>query len=411
MNPFKYLIMIPFGWVLRQLYLLVGNYGLALILFSLLVKLILLPLSIKAKRSTMKMSRISPMLTALQKKYGDDKQRYNQAVMDLYKEEGVSPTGGCLWSLLPIAIVIPLYYVIRAPLTYIVGLSAEQIQTVMDVLSSHGVEIASTGRDAFYAQILASNHIGSYLEEISAALPGVSTKLLNLNYNFLGINLAATPTFKFWANGITWASVGLFLIPWISGASQLVSSLISQKLNNSVVSNDKGEKDSSAADAVNASTKGMLYMMPLFSVYIGFIMPAAIAIYWIAQAVFTVLQEVFMTKLLRKNYDAEDAARKLKVLEAEAAEAEKARVRAEKRAAGITDESTSKKKQQQRKEQSQQQELAAKFADDSVAPEKSVEELKSYSGDPERPYSRGRAYKPERYGRKDTGAAPLQDEQ
>ena len=404
MNPFKYLIMIPFGWVLRQLYLLVGNYGLALILFSLLVKLILLPLSIKAKRSTMKMSRISPMLTALQKKYGDDKQRYNQAVMDLYKEEGVSPTGGCLWSLLPIAIVIPLYYVIRAPLTYIVGLSAEQIQTVMDVLSSHGVEIASTGRDAFYAQILASNHIGSYLEEISAALPGVSTKLLNLNYNFLGINLAATPTFKFWANGPVPDPLDLRRVP----AGQ---SLISQKLNNSVVSNDKGEKDSSAADAVNASTKGMLYMMPLFSVYIGFIMPAAIAIYWIAQAVFTVLQEVFMTKLLRKNYDAEDAARKLKVLEAEAAEAEKARVRAEKRAAGITDESTSKKKQQQRKEQSQQQELAAKFADDSVAPEKSVEELKSYSGDPERPYSRGRAYKPERYGRKDTGAASSQDEQ
>ena len=400
MNPFKYLIMIPFGWVLRQLYLFVGNYGLALILFSLLVKVILLPFSIKSKRSMMKMNRVSPMLAALQKKYGDDKQRYNQAVMALYKEEGVSPTGGCLWSLLPIAIVIPLYYVIRSPLTYIVGLNAEQVQSVMDVLVANGVEFATSGREAFYQQITAASHIHTYIDQIRAVVPNI----LDINYNFLGINLSATPKFKFWTEGFSWGSIGLFLIPWISGLSQLASSLLSQKLNNSVATNDKGEKDDKAADAVNSSAKGMLYMMPLFSVYIGFIMPAAIAVYWVAQAIFTGLQEVFLTKLLRKEYDAEDTEKKLRVLQQEAEEAERARKREERLASGQIDgkENISKKKLERMKEQAQQQELASKFGSSEASEEKSLDEMKSYSGDPDRPYSRGRSYKPERYGRKDS---------
>ncbi len=400
MNPFKYLIMIPFGWVLKQLYLLVGNYGLALILFSLLVKLLLLPLSMKSKKNMMKMNRISPMLAALQKKYGSDQQRYNQAVMELYKEEGVSPTGGCLWSLLPIIIIIPLYYVIRSPLTYIMGLSAEEVTSVIDILAKNGVEIAT---NEYYYQITAASHIHQYINEIRAAVPGI----LDINYSFLGINLSTKPVFSFWNNGYSWNSIGLFLIPWVSGLSQLGSSIFSQKLNNSVATNEKGEKDASAAAAANSSTKVMLYLMPLMSVYIGFQMPASISVYWIAQAVFTALQELFLTKYYRKSYDAEDAEKKLRVLQQEAEEAEKARIRAEKRAAGLVDgtENTSKKKLRQQREQDNARELREKFG--SAEEEKTApEERKGYSGDPERPYSRGRAYKPERYGRKSGAEDP-----
>ena len=395
MNPFKYLIMIPFGWVLRQLYLLVNNYGLALILFSLLVKLILLPFSMKGKKSMMKMNRISPMVAALQKKYGDDKQRYNQAVMELYKEEGVSATGGCLWSLLPMLILIPLYYVIRSPLTYIMGLSAEQVTSVIDVLGKNGVEIVTSN---YYYQITAAAHIHQYIDAVRAAVPDI----LDINYSFLGVNLSAKPVFSFWNSGFSWASIGLFLIPWLSGLSQMLSSLFSQKLNNSVATNDKGEKDANAAAAANSSMKTMLYLMPLMSVYIGFQMPASISIYWIAQAVFSFVQEYFLTVHYRKTYDAEDAEKKLRILQQEAEEAEKARIRAEKRAAGLVDgtENTSKKKLQKQREQEQQRELREKFGTGTEeAPEDKPEERKGYSGDPERPYSRGRAYKPERYGR------------
>ena len=395
MNPFKYLIMIPFGWVLRQLYVLVGNYGLALILFALLVKVLLLPMSIKSKRSMLKINRLSPMMNALKKKYGDDQQRYNQALVELYKEEKISPTGGCLWSFLPILIMIPLYYVIRSPLTYIMGLQEDQVTEVINVLTQNGVSIDTS---LYYYQITAASYIHQFYDAIRAVVPDI----MDMNFSFLGIDLGATPQFMFWKEGISWAKVGAFLIPLISGASQFGMSILSQKLNNSVATNDKGEKDASAAATANQSMKMMLYFMPLFSVYIGFTMSASISIYWIAQAVFSAGQELLLHQIFRKTYDEEDAAKRLRVLEQEAEEAEKARLRAERRAAGLTDgtENTSKKKLQKQQKLDQQRELQEKFGTKEEKAEE-AEEMKGFSGDPERPYSRGRAYKPERYsGRK-----------
>ena len=112
------IIRVPFGYLLEWLYQFTSNYGLALILFSLVVKLVLLPLSIKSKKSMLKMSRLAPLTKDIEAKCGDDKQKYQQEVMALYKEEGVSTTGGCLWSFIPLLILFPLYYVIREPLTY-----------------------------------------------------------------------------------------------------------------------------------------------------------------------------------------------------------------------------------------------------------------------------------------------------
>ena len=395
MNPFKYLIMIPFGWLLRQLYVFVGNYGLALILFALLVKVLLLPMSIKSKRNMLKLNRLSPMMNALKKKYGDDQQRYNQALVELYKQENVSPTGGCLWSFLPIFIMIPLYYVIRSPLTYIMGLQEDQVTDIINVLAQNGVSIDTS---LYYYQITAASYVHEFYDAIRAVVPDV----LDMNFTFLGIDLGATPKFMFWNDGLTWGHIGAFLIPLVSGASQFGMSVLSQKLNNSVATNDKGEKDASAAATANQSMKMMLYFMPLFSVYIGFTMSASISIYWIAQAVFSAGQELLLHQIFRKSYDEEDAAKRLRVLEQEAEEAEKARLRAERRAAGLTDgtENTSKKKLQKQLKQDQQRELQEKFGTKEEKDE-SAEEVKGFSGDPERPYSRGRAYKPERYsGRK-----------
>ena len=112
------LIRVPFGYLLDWLYTFTNSYGLALILFSLIVKLVLLPMSVKSKKSMLKMSRLSPQVKALEAKYGDDKQKYQLAVQQMYKEEGVSMGGGCLWSFIPLLILLPLYNVIREPITY-----------------------------------------------------------------------------------------------------------------------------------------------------------------------------------------------------------------------------------------------------------------------------------------------------
>lgn len=118
------LIRVPFGYLLDWLYTFTNSYGLALILFSLIVKLVLLPMSVKSKKSMLKMSRLSPQVKALEAKYGDDKQKYQLAVQQMYKEEGVSMGGGCLWSFIPLLILLPLYNVIREPITYMMHNSA-----------------------------------------------------------------------------------------------------------------------------------------------------------------------------------------------------------------------------------------------------------------------------------------------
>ena len=108
MNGLGDLIKIPFGYLLDWLYQFTTNYGLSLILFAIIIKLVLLPASIKSKKSTMKMSRIQPRVQALQEKYAGDQQKQNEAIQALYKEEGISMGGGCLWSFLPLFILFPL---------------------------------------------------------------------------------------------------------------------------------------------------------------------------------------------------------------------------------------------------------------------------------------------------------------
>ena len=110
------IINVPFGYLLDWLYQFTTNYGVALILFAVIVQLVLLPITAKSKRSMMKMSRISPRLQEIKEKYANDQQKQTEAIQKLYKDENVSMTGGCLWSFVPLLILIPLYAVIREPI-------------------------------------------------------------------------------------------------------------------------------------------------------------------------------------------------------------------------------------------------------------------------------------------------------
>ena len=392
-------IKIPFGYLLDWLYQFAGNYGLALILFSLILKLVLLPMNAKSKKSMLKMSRIAPLAKALEAKYGDDKAKYQQELMNLYKEEGVSTTGGCLWSFIPLLILLPLYYVVREPLTYMMHIPAEDAARIVEIIGDH---VTYTG-NSFFHQLTAAAHVSTYSQEILEAIPTLSAEMLQpIDFSFLGLNLAQIPTWKVW-QATDWNGVGLFLLPVLSGASNLLSSFVSQKLNSSVATNDKGEKDEAAAKTAQ-SMSTMLYLMPLVSVWIGFSMPAAVTVYWIAQSVFSLVIDSFLTVHYRKIYDAEDEVRRAKAAKLEAEAAEKERQRAARRAAnpdGIT-ENTSKKKLE-RKEREEKENQARRFqmekaGIDPDAPQ-AVDTEKCPSGIADRPYCRGRAYDPDRYKR------------
>ena len=390
------IIRVPFGFLLDWLYTFTNNYGLALILFSLIIKLVLLPMSVKSKKSMLKMSRLSPQVKALESKYGDDKQKYQLAVQQLYKEEGVSMGGGCLWSFIPLIILLPLYYIIREPITYMMHNPQSTSAAIVAFMQASGVNL---GKNAYYAQLAAAGHIGEFMDDLKALAVTANANLQAMNFQFLGIDLSGIPSIKFWeCEG--WGEIGLFLIPVVSAGLQAASMWISQKMNNQVATNADGEQDAEAAKTANQTNMTMMLMMPLMSLWIGFSMPAAISIYWIAQAVFGAVQDYFLTKHYRKVYEEEDAVRQELAAKRRAEEAEKERQRAlrrEQNPDGITDNVSKKKIRQQEKEAA---EKAARDYEAKKNPVPESEVKKPLSGDPERPYCRGRAYDPSHYGRK-----------
>lgn len=395
------LIRVPFGYLLDWLYTFTNSYGLALILFSLIVKLVLLPMSVKSKKSMLKMSRLSPQVKALEAKYGDDKQKYQLAVQQMYKEEGVSMGGGCLWSFIPLLILLPLYNVIREPITYMMHNSRSISEAIVAFLQASGENL---GKNAYYAQLAAAGHIGDYadkLREVLQSIMGSDVKinLQAMNFQFLGIDLAAIPTFRFWdCEG--WSEIGLFLIPVVSAGLQAASMWISQKMNNQVATNADGEKDAAAAKTANQTTATMLIMMPLMSLWIGYSMPAAISVYWIAQAVFGMVQEIILNNHFKKAYAEEDEIKRKAAEIRRQAEAEKERqrqLRREQNPDGIVGDVSKKKLRQQEKEAA---EKAAREYEAKRNPQDAKEEDKPLSGDADRPYCKGRAYEAGRYRRK-----------
>lgn len=384
---FKF-IQIPFGYVLEFFYGFFHNYGIALILFSLAVKVILLPLSMKQKKSMMKTSRLQPKVKQIELACGDDKQKYQQEVNQLYKDEGVSMMGGCLWSLLPLLILFPLYNVIREPLQYLLHLTDSQVESVKAVFAA-AKDIDVKKVDAYW-QYAAAADMATYGK-------GIVENVKSINFNFLGINLGEQPSWKFWTMR-SWSEFGGLLIPIVSGGLNYLAMFISQKTNDTVITDDAGNKD--AASATAQTGKAMTFMMPLVSVVFGYIMPLGLSIYWIAQSILGIVQDYFLTKHYRKIYDAEDEIKRQKAAALAEENAEKERIRAAKRAAnpdGIT-ENTSKKKQQLRDRQ--ERDAAAKEYEAKKRAEKGEplpEPRTNPGGEENRPYARGRAYVADRY--------------
>ena len=399
------LIRKPFGWLLGFLYQMTGNYGVAMILFGIAVYMVLLPVTAKSKKSMMKMSRLQPQLQEIQRRYADDQQKQGMAMQQLYKDEGVSMYGSCLWSFVPLLILWPLFTVIREPMVYLLGVSSETATQIIDIIKSIDPSIFG---NAVYDQVVACQAIPQFANQIQAAIPDISATVLEgINFRFLGRNLGSTPTWQFWSWGtFDWPHIGLALIPFLSAGSQMLQSKIMMKMNNSVVTNANGVQDEETAQqsAMAQSNKTMMWMMPIMSLFIGYSVSAGLSIYWLVGGVTRTIQDIFLTKHYRKVYDAEDAIRLQKAMERDAIEAEKERVRAERRAAnpdGITA-NTSKKKLQKAAAEKAAAEKAAATKEYNAKRgifEEEKPEKETLSGIADRPYCKGRAYEADRYSR------------
>ena len=268
MNIFHTIITRPLGILLMWLYELLGSYGLTIILFTVAFRLIMFPLQLKSKRSTLKMSKIQPQVQALQKKYKNNPQKLNEEVRELYRRENISMMGGCLPMLLTLPLMICLYYAVTRPLTFMMGLSDDVIFEVAEKL---GFTISNMYTD----QIPLANLITQHFDEVR----NISSLLAPMDFTFLGLDLSLTPS-------ITNPSV-LWVIPLLSGGSALLSSWFSMRMNPS-------------QQQMGGSMKMMMYFMPLMSLYFAFILPAGVGVYWIVGNVMMMVQEAVLTAYLRR---------------------------------------------------------------------------------------------------------------
>ena len=396
-------IQVGFGYVLGWLYELTRNYGVALILFTVVLKLVLLYPTMRSKRSTMKMSRLTPQIQFIQKKYANDRQKQAEMTQALYKAEGVSMGGGCLWSLVPLLLLFPLYAVVRQPIVYVFHETLDTAGKIMNVIKEALPDLVSQ-RNAYYEQMIAAPLLPQFADKIEGIVSNPTT-LDGLKFTFFGVDLAAVPNFNFgsWGSDL-WANIGLFLLPILSAGSQVLTMLVSQKMNNSLVTNEKGVQDKEAAKNSDSAktSKTMMYIMPLMSLWIGFTIPGAMSVYWLAQGLLGMFVDMALTKHYRKKYDAEDASKLRLAMEEEERQMEKERIRAERRAAnpdGIT-QNTSKKKLQENKRKEQEAEKAAaarEYAEKRGIVFEEEKENLPLSGVKDRPFCKGRAYDPDRY--------------
>lgn len=391
------LIAKPFGMLLLWLNNLVGNYGVAIFLFALLVKLIMLPFQIKSKKSMMRMSGLSDKMKELQKKHEGNQQKYQQEVSKLYKEEKVNPMSGCLWTLIPFPILIALYRAIREPLTIMMRVPKELLEeggAILEKLNELG--FTSTMQEA-YIQLEQSQFITAHFDEFA----GISDKLEAINYNFLGLNLGDMPQWNFftkcdWSDVSSWLpALGLFLVPVVSAGLSWLSMKLSQKLSPTA---GAGPNAGQAA----AQMKTMNLMMPLMSLYICFIMPAALGIYWIYQSVLGIIQEMIMNKyfgkILAREKAEREAADRIKAAEIERRRQETERLKAE--GATTANSNTSKKKIQARQKAELDELKAAAVREEKAARRAKLgieEEEIPASQVGTRRYARGRAYVPDRF--------------
>lgn len=364
-------IVAPFAWLLRVFYGLVHNYGVSIILFGIVVKLVTLPFQMKSKKSMVRMGRLTGKQQELQKQYANNQQKYNEELQKLYMEEGINPMGGCLWSFLPLFLLIPLYQIIYRPISVFMGLSNELMTTLMDAAKGMGFDPSTY--NTIYEQIGLSNFIHDHWSQFSQY---AGEGLIDVNFNFLGLNLSSIPRQQFSVlkdGGLSWGVIGLLLIPIVSAGLQYISTKVMTKSNGQ-----------------DQQQQGSMRMMNIFmlamSLYWTFIMPAAMGLYWTINTVLMMIQEFLLGKFYTNKLNAEEDEKEAKKRAARKMKMEAAQKRMEEWEA----EKEKSKPKAKRQTKAQQKPAGEK---------KNTTNEAGRLG--ERPYARGRSYQADRYEEKE----------
>jgi YidC/Oxa1 family membrane protein insertase len=343
----------------------------------------------KSKPGMMRQTRLQPKVTEIQKKYGTNKLKMNEEIAKLYKEEGVNPASGCLWSFLPLPIMFALFLVIRQPLTMMMGIAEDLLQEGGAIFSKLQELGFTSAVQQYYVQIDQAQWISRFFDQFQSL--GVEG-LRILNFNFLGINLGAQPQWDYLWNSnrgdmhVWFQGFVLFLIPLISGGAQFAAGAISRKT----------VAPASTPDGQGKSMQTMMMLMPLMSIYFAFITPAALGFYWTIGTVLQIGQDIWLNKRYTRKLDAEDAKKNEERMKKEA-EIEAKRLETERKMAeGLLERNPNTSKRKKQKSDKQEQLDRAVEWEKKNVPEDKLENYEPSRVDNRR-YARGRAFMPDRY--------------
>ena len=275
-----------FGYVLNLLYNLLNNYGLAIILFTILIKIILLPISIKQQRTMKKSAKLQEQMKSIQFKYKNDPEKMNQEIMSLYKSENMSPMSGCLSSIIQLILLLSIFYLVKSPLTYMRKIPTENLNNYVKQMQDEGKNVNNV-----YPEIDIIREKGPENEEV------------RLNMEFLGLDLSEIPQQSM-------SDYRVYIIPGL----YIISTFISMRLTTSMQAKAKKKKDvieldadgkpkaddSNEVDVAMQTNKMMSWMMPIMSISIAFIAPLGLALYWLINNILVIIERLVLDRILKE---------------------------------------------------------------------------------------------------------------
>lgn len=284
-----------FGYLLQFLYTLVNNYGLAIILFTLIIKLLLLPLSIKQQKTMKKSSELQEKVKVMQFKYKNDPEKLNKEMMNLYKTENVSPFSGCLTSIIQMLLLLSIFYLVRSPLTFMEKIPQENINTYIQQLKDEGKVISNVYPEIDLIRetelLKEKNPEDQFIEKT------------NIKMNFLGLDLSKIPQ-----QNMTDYTV------YITPVLYILSSFISIRITTAKQQKDKEDKklknidgntgkeikeENNEMDAVMQTNKMMSWFVPIMSISIAFIAPLGLALYWLISNILMIAERLIIDKVVK----------------------------------------------------------------------------------------------------------------
>lgn len=294
-------IAFPLGKILLFIYerLAFNNYGFAIIIFTLFIRLLLLPLYIKQYHSTARLQEIQPQIQEIQKKYRNDKERLNQELVKVYRENNVNPAGGCLPTLLQMPILFSLFYVIQQPLKYMfqIGTTVKQLVPgkamvkIMDKAIANIFNLVPKSAQISYYKDLSIIHYFSEHKELLDTTKGLLKEEHLLNMNFFGLNLGLRPTYDIGRIFGDWQYLILLLVPILAAFTTWLSIKIST-VKTANTQNNGGTQ------AANQMAGGMLLVMPVMIAIFSFSVPAGMGLYWITGNIVQIFQQLFVNKFV-----------------------------------------------------------------------------------------------------------------